>query len=248
MTSRVALAAIVAAISVVACGVTPPTTTPSATRQAIATPIAGSPAPAPTQSPEVVIVSTTTPISPATPSRCRWATPGLDWAPPLDAPVMPNGRPAARVAFLPASCAPATSRSRRIRRRRTPGRPRSSRTATSTPTPRQPGPPPRCRMREWPGADVPGRRRTTRWHRPAPSTWSPRARTPTSTLSAVEVVPVYTSADATQPALTTTGDIEFGPIPGPEKPRGKTAQPLATIDFGRATLPTGRSRRGGTTC
>ena len=169
---------------------------------------------------------------------------GVDWAPPSQAPVMPNGRPAARVAFLPASCAIGDF------------------SITADPAPEdawetafQPeGDEHAYTAATWPAAQVPecanGQGRTyldVGYHPLAPPgtihlvATSPNAN---GTLPAVQVVPVYTSADATQPALTTTGDIEFGPIPGPEKPRGKTAQPLATIDFGRATLPDGSTPTG----
>ncbi len=244
MSSRVALAAIVAAISVVACGVTPPTPAPSATGQAVSTPTAVSPAPVPSQSPEIAIRIDDEAYLAGDVFTIPVGDAGLDWAVPSHVPVMPNGQPAARVAFLPASCATGDV----------------SIAADAPPedawetTLRGDGGEHAYTVATWPAAQVPecvngqGRTYLDVAYQPftPPDTIHLVASStnPTQTLSAVEVVPVFTSADATQPALTTTGDIEFGPIPGPEKPRGTKPQPLATVDFGRATLPDGSSPTG----
>jgi hypothetical protein len=57
--------------------------------------------------------------------------------------------------------------------------------------------------------------------------------------TAVEVVPIFTSADATQPSFAMNGSIGMGPIGGPEKARSATAKMMAVTGFVRMTLPDG---------
>jgi hypothetical protein len=56
--------------------------------------------------------------------------------------------------------------------------------------------------------------------------------------TAVQVVPVFTSADATMPWLTSTASFATEPVSGPEKPRSK-AQEMFAEGFARTTLPDG---------
>jgi hypothetical protein len=57
--------------------------------------------------------------------------------------------------------------------------------------------------------------------------------------SKVELVPVFTSVDATQPSLTMTGVVGLEPQPGRTKARKTTPVEVASTTFARATLPDG---------
>jgi hypothetical protein len=57
--------------------------------------------------------------------------------------------------------------------------------------------------------------------------------------TSVEVLPVFTDADATQPSLTAVGFFGLTSTSGPEKPRSAKAKLLGAWDFGRTTLPDG---------
>ena len=55
----------------------------------------------------------------------------------------------------------------------------------------------------------------------------------------IELVPVYTSADASQPSLTMPSVISLEPRSGPKKPRKATPEEVVSTTFTRATLPDG---------
>ena len=151
---------------------------------------------------------------------------------------MPNGRPAARVAFLPASCV-----------------------VGSYTVLVGDGPPEdtwETSLREdgdtfgsmtWPAAQAPGCRDG---HGPSHLEVGYHPFTPSETIhlvatltnvtdatSDVELVPVYTSADATQPALTMSGTTGLDALPGARKPRSTTPVEIMSTTFDRATLPDG---------
>jgi len=163
---------------------------------------------------------------------------GGDWTAPSAAPVMPNGQQAARVAFLPASCASGNF------------------TITADPAPedaweaslRADGDRHHYALGSWPAAQVPecanGQGRTyleVAYHPFALGTihLAVSITNVTDAPAAVDVVPVFTSADATQPWLTTIGFIALEPVSGPEKPRSPKAQEMSTSGFARTTLPDG---------
>jgi hypothetical protein len=164
---------------------------------------------------------------------------GADWAAPSTAPVMPNGQPAARVAFLPAACAA------------------NDFSITADPLPDDPwamslkadGDARHYEVGSWPAAQVPecaeghGRTYLEVGYRPF---------TPLGTIhlavasknaenapTSVQVVPVFTSGDATQPALTMVGSTALEPTSGPVKPRSPKAKEVSAVDIARTTLPDG---------
>ena len=163
---------------------------------------------------------------------------GIDWLTPSSAPVMPNGQPAVRVAFVPTSC------------------------ATGDFVVQVGLGPPKDAWEEsldeafdefgssgsWPAAERPecveGRGRTyleVGYHPLAPGTIH-LAAGPRNVIDApteVELVPVYTSADATQPSWTMASVIALEPRSGPKKLRKATPQEVVSTTFARATLPDG---------
>ena len=236
MTRRFAAVAILA-LSLVACDSTSPTTSPAAT-------------------------GTTTPESTATPSTAASAEPsaavqideqsyligeafsmpsndqGLDWPTPTSAPVMPNGQPAVRVAFLPTSCATADFVVQVDN-----GPPEDAwETSLSE------GATGQSSAGSWPAAQVP---QCADGHGPSylELGYHPLAleiiHLTASLLkvidgpSKVELVPVYTSVDATQPSLTMASVVGLEPQPGPKKARKATPVEVASTTFARATLPDG---------
>ena len=247
MSFRLAGAGIAAALSLVACGVTPPTAAPAATSQTAST--------APGLSP-----SGTLPASlPASLSASAAGTLGIDdpaylagdafslsvgeagadWTVPSLAPIMPNGQPAMRVAFLPVSCATGDF------------------TITTDAAPedawetslRAVGDSHPYEMGFWPAAQVPecangqGRTYLQVGYHPLVALGTihlvASLTNVTDAPAAVDMLPVFTSADATQPSLTMVGFIAFESVPGPEKPRSASAQEMSTYDFARTTLPDG---------
>lgn len=57
--------------------------------------------------------------------------------------------------------------------------------------------------------------------------------------SSIAVVPVFTSADASQPAFGANGSESLGPLTGAKKARGAKPQLLMAAPFTRVTLPDG---------
>jgi hypothetical protein len=237
MSSRLAVAGLCVTLSLVACGQTAPTTPPTTPGPALPT----TPVTAPSSSPAASL-DAGLPIDDAAylagePFLLPVAEAGGDWVAPSARPLMVDGRPAARVAFLPASC------------------------ATGDVTILVDGAPDddwEISLREdgtksgyttmiWPSAQVPecasgeGRTYLQVAYRP----FVPRAAIHmvasftniTAAPAAVEVVPVFTAADATQPSLMMNGFVSMGPLPGPEHAR--SGQQLSATDFTRATLPDG---------
>ncbi len=155
---------------------------------------------------------------------------------------MTNGQQAARVAFLPASCATGDF------------------TITSDAVPEDAwetmlGDPPGYTLTAWPAAQVPECADGHGWthlqvgyHPFAPLEAIHLVASITNVNDApaeVEVVPVFTSADATQPSLTSTGFVAMGPISGAEKPRSASKpREMASYDFARAILPDGTAPTG----
>ena len=164
---------------------------------------------------------------------------GTDWIAPSAAPVMPNGQQAVRVAFLPASCA------------------NGAFTIMVDPAPedgwetslREDSSEHPYEFQSWPGAQPPSceNGQASTYLQVAYRPFVPRGAihlvASTNTIgdppTPVEVVPVFTNADASQPSLTTDGFITLEPVAGPEKPRSATTQELFATDFIRATLPDG---------
>ena len=164
---------------------------------------------------------------------------GTDWIAPSAAPVMPNGQQAVRVAFLPASCATGD-----FTIGADPAPEDSWETSLLEDSSKHP-----YEFEAWPGAQTPS------CVNGQVSTYLQVAYRPFVPLgaihlvgsitnvddppTAVEVVPVFTNADASQPSLTTDGFIALEPVAGPVKPRSATTQQLFATDFTRATLPDG---------
>ena len=241
MSSRLVVAAIVTALSIGACGPTPPTTAPAPTGQAALT----TPAPSPSTSPDDALRIDDAAYLAGVAFTVAVGEAGAEWTAPSDLPVMPNGQPAARVAFLPASCGTGNF------------------TITADAAPADPwvtgvradGDAYPYTMESWPAAQIPECANGQVWtylevgYRP----FAPRGTIHVvaslanikDAPSAVEVVPVFTSAGATQPSLTASGltimlgPVTGGPIPPPDKPRGAKAQAIFTGDFVRLPLPDG---------
>jgi len=229
MSSRLRVAAVTAALSLLACGPTPPTTAPATSGQSASPSASGGSALRVDEAAYRVGDSFLLSIGEA----------GVDWTAPATAPVMPNGQQAVRVAFLPASCATGDF----------------TITADAAPVDawetdlQEDGDMHRYTMMSWPAAQVPECANGQGW------TYLQVAYRPFATLgtihlvasltnvtdapAAVEVVPVFTSADASQPPLTMDGFIALRPVAGPEKPRSAKAQPLFAGPFNKATLPDG---------
>ena len=227
MSSRLAVTTVIAALVVVACGPTPAPTAP-----------ASAPA-SPSASPDGVLPIDDASYLAGNSFRLPVGETGADWTPPSTAPVMPNGQAAVRVAFLPASCAA------------------GSFTITMDAAPddewetqlQEDGTEHGYTFGSWPAAQVPecagGQNRSylqVAYH-PFPTDGPihivASLTNTTGAPDAVDVVPVFTSADASQPSITASGFEALGPIPGPEKPRGATATVLAAVDFVRTILPDG---------
>lgn len=217
------------ALSLVACGTTTPTSAPGTT----------GPAASPSASPASALhiddaayragVAITVPVGEA----------GADWTAPAAAPVMPNGQPAARVAFLPASCA------------------RGDVTITEDPAPedaweanlREDGAKSHFELMFWPSAQQP---QCANGQGPSYLQVAYRSIAPPGIIhlvisianvdnapSSVDVVPVFTSADATQPSFTGVGSVASVPVAGPEKPRSAKAEMMSIVRFAMTTLPDG---------
>ncbi len=164
---------------------------------------------------------------------------GTDWTAPSAAPVMPNGERAVRVAFLPASCATGTFT---IRADDVP--------ADAWETDLQAdGDRHGYEFMSWPAAqpsqcaDGHGEAYFRVAYHPFTLHGAIHLvadiRNVVDAPNAVEVVPVFTSADATQPSLTTVGFFALEQVPGPEKRRSAKAKEMAATDFDRTTLPDG---------
>jgi hypothetical protein len=153
--------------------------------------------------------------------------------------MMPNEKQAARVAFLPATCSTGDM------------------TITVEDAPRDnwetylqtDGTEQGYTFMLWPAAQVPecaggqGRTYLQVAYHPLPALGRIHLATTVSNSSdaakVVEVVPVFTSADATQPSFAALTTVGFEPISGREVPRSAKAQLLAGYDFNLATLPDG---------
>ena len=161
------------------------------------------------------------------------------WTAPSAAPVMPNGQWAARVAFLPASCAAANFRIYA-------DAPPEDAWETSL---RADFDEHHYTMGSWPGAQVPECANGHVWtylqvayHPVVPLDTIHLFAQTTNVIDApatVQVVPVFTSADATMPWLASTASLAMEPVSGPEKPRSPKAHEMFAEGFARATLPDG---------
>ena len=245
MRSSLAIAAVLATLSLAACG-------PSALPTDSAAPAtSASTVPAPSAS-GAALASPLASASPVGISRVDEQAylagdafelpigdPGADWIAPSEAPVMPNGQRAVRVAFLPASC---TTVAFTIR---VPPPPRDDwETSLLEDSDTHP-----YAFGSWPGAQA------STCENGRASTYLQVAYTPFVPLgaihliasvenvndppTAVQVMPVFTSADAGQPALTMDGFVALEPVAGPEKPRSATPQELFSSQFATANLPDG---------
>jgi len=238
MSSRLAVIAVIAALSLVACGTTPPTTAPTS----------ATPAPSPSKQPASAAPSASPnaalPIDEAAylvgdTFSLPVGDAGTDWAAPSPAPRMPNGQAAARVAFLPADCSTGDFR-----------------IDADAPPPddweatlRRDAAEHTYTFGSWPGTQLPECADGHGWtyldvaYRPIQPTGPIHLTATVTNLidapTAIEVVPVFTSADAAQPALASDGFVSLTEMAGPETPRGAKPQHLFSTEFGRMTLPDG---------
>ena len=236
MTRRFAAVAILA-LSLVACDPTSPTISPAAT---------GTTTPAPTAAPSTgASAEPSAAVQIDEPSYLAgdaFSLPtnedGIQWLTPTTAPVMPNGQPAVRVAFVPTSCAFGDFRVQVDL-----GPPEDVWAASLHDAASG-----QSFAGTWPAAQVPecleGRGRTyleVGYHPLGPPTihLAAEAVNVSGAPSGVELVPVYTSVDATQPSLTMASATSLEPRSGPEKPRKATPVEVVSTTFARATLPDG---------
>ena len=229
MTLRVAAVALVAALSLVACDSTSPTVSPTS----IATPSTAASA-----EPSAAIQID----DPAYLAGDAFVLPknyeGMDWLTPSSTPVMPNGQPAVRVAFVPTSCATGDFVVQvGLGPPKDPWEESLSEAFDEFGT-----------SGSWPAAERPecaeGRGRTyleVGYHPLAPGTihLGVDLRNAIDAPTEIELVPVYTSADATQPSWTMASVVALEPQPGPKKLRKATPQEVVSTTFARATLPDG---------
>jgi hypothetical protein len=236
MSIRLAVAAVAAALSLIGCGPSVPTTSPapSPTGTQVASASAGPSAlpdgSLPFDDPAYLVGEAfSLPVGDA----------GGEWTAPSVAPVMLNGRAAARVAFLPASCA--TGNFSIVADAPADDPWAMSLQADSNARHYEAG--------SWPAAQVPecsdghGRTYLEVGYRPfAPLGTIHLALSSdnaTNAPTSVRVVPVFTSADATQPSLTMVGSTALEPTAGPVKPRSPKAKAVSAVDVSRTTLPDG---------
>jgi hypothetical protein len=236
MTRRFAAVAILA-LSLVACDSTSPTASPTATGTARPTPTTR-PSTAASAEPSAAVQIDDESYLAGDAFSMPSNDEGMDWLTPTSLPVMPNGRPAVRVAFLPVSCATAD-----FVVQVDDGPPEDAwetslhegaggqRSAGSWPAAQ----PPQC-------ADGQGPTYLELGYHPLTLETIHLAASLLKVIdspSKVELVPVYTSADATQPSLTMTGVVSLEPQSGPKKPRKTTPEEVVSTTFARATLPDG---------
>ncbi len=238
MSVRVAVIVVIAAMSLVACGNTTPTATTAVTVAPSASSGLTSPA-APSASADTALPIDDAAYQAGEAFMLPVSDAGFDWTAPSSLPVMPNGQPAMRVAFLPASCAAGEF----------------SIVADDVPedpwetTLREDGTTRGYTFGSWPAAQVPecadGQGRTyldVGYHPLAPTGivhLTAAIRNFPDAPTAIEVIPVYTSADATQPSLTSDGSAAMGPVSGKEKARPAKPQPFFATDFAQLSLPDG---------
>ena len=237
MTRRLAAVAILAPLSLVACDPTTPTPSPAATATAPPAPIPSSSAGARSAEPSAAVQIDEAAYLVGDAFSLPLNLGGMDWLTPSSAPVMPNGQPAVRVAFLPTSCATGDFLVQvGLGPPKDVGRQASVRASTET------APWVRGRRRS---AGVRGRagsgRTSSSATTPFPRDDPPRPslRTVIDAPTEIELVPVFTSADATQPSLTMPSVVGLEPQSGPKKPRKATPQEVVSTTFTRATLPDG---------
>jgi hypothetical protein len=164
---------------------------------------------------------------------------GIDWIAPSAAPVMPNGQQAVRVAFVPASCAAFAF---------TIGADPAPEDAWETSL-RDDADTHAYEFQSWPGAQAPScvNGQGSTYLQVAYTRFVPleaihlvaSTETVDDPPTTVDVVPVFTNADASQPSLTMNGFVEFEPVAGHAKPRSSSTHKLFGTDFARATLPDG---------
>jgi hypothetical protein len=151
---------------------------------------------------------------------------------------MPDGKPAVRVAFVPTSCATGD-----FFVQAGVVLPKDAWETSLDGSANEHG-----SMSSWPAQQVPecaeGQGRTylqVGYHPLALDTIHLVAglRNVTDAPAEVELVPVYTSADASQPSLTMTSVVGLEPQSGPKKPRKATPEEVVSTTFARATLPDG---------
>ena len=150
---------------------------------------------------------------------------------------MPNGQPAVRVAFLPASCETDVK-------------------LEADPTPAdaweadlQGNGADAYEMRMSPSAQVPecseghGRTYLQVGYHPLTPFGAIHLAASVATVDGapteISVVPIFTSADATQPAFTAVGSASMGPLAGPEKPRPTKPTLMSSETFVGTPLPDG---------
>jgi hypothetical protein len=236
MSSRLAIVAVVASLMVVACGPAVPSTTPSASPSG--TQVARSSA-APSASPDGSLPVGDPAYRVGDAFSLAAGDGGADWTAPSTPPVMPNGQLAARVAFLPASCATGDFS---IEADAPPDDP----WATSL---QADGDARGYEVGSWPAAQVPecagghGRTYLEVGYRPfAPLGTIHLAvsgKNANGVPSSVQVVPVFTSADASQPSLAMVGSTALEPTSGPVKARNPKAKEISAMDVARTILPDG---------
>jgi hypothetical protein len=238
MSSRLAIVAIIAALMLAGCGTTPPSTAPaSATSAPAASELPASLAPSPSpnaalpidESAYLVGETFTLPVDDA----------GADWTAPSPVPVMPDGKAAARVAFLPSDCSTGAFRIDAE------APPKDDWETTLQDDATQQA----YTFGSWPGAQLPECADGRGWtyldvaYRPiqpiAPIHLTATVTNAIDAPTAIEVIPVFTSADATQPALATNGFASLTASAGPEKSRGAKPKRFFSTDFGGMTLPDG---------
>lgn len=243
MRSCLALGATIATVSLVACGPSPlPMDSPApASSASTAQSPSGTPLDSPSASTSALPEGATRIDDASYLAGDAFTLPigdsGADWVAPSAAPVMPNGQQAVRVAFLAASCATVAFAIT------DPAPDDGWETSLREDSSRHP-----YEFESWPMALRCGNGQVSTYLQVAYRPFVPggaihmvasikNVTDPPPTT--IEVVPVFTNADASQPALTMDGSIELEPVAGPEKPRSATTQALFTGPFVRATLPDG---------
>ena len=231
MSLRLVVVALVAALSLVACDSTTPTTSPAATGT-------NGPSVVESAAPSAGVQIDDPPYLAGAAFSVPVNDVGITWNAPVPVPVMPNGQPALRVAFLPTSCATGD-----FFVQAGVVLPEDPWEASLDISASEHG-----SMSSWPAQQVPdcgeGQGRTyleVGYHPLALETIHLAAalRSVTDAPTEVDVVPVYTSADASQPSLTMTSVVGLEPQAGPEKPRKATPQEVVSTTFARALLPDG---------
>jgi hypothetical protein len=239
--SSLAIAAVFASLILAACGPSPQRSN-SASPAVSASSASAQPPSGPSSSPDGASLIDDPAYLAGDPFLLPVGDAGTDWIAPSSAPVVPNGQQAVRVAFVPASCVTDPDAAVKIEADRPPDDDWETSLQGESSTHAY-------EIQSWPGAREPtcangqGSTYLQVAYRPLVpggaihlTASSIGAGTPPTELL---VLPVFTNADASQPALTMDGSVALEPVAGPAKPRSTKAQALLGTDFTAATLPDG---------